>query len=168
VSEPATRAIAVLDPNAAAAAQPGLGPICVIAVVVSNQGWLKATLVLGVLGFAAAAVCSLADAVLFEQGYGASGVMLAMGFVFGAGAIIGARLLPYLNHSLSVADDGVTIVDGETETFFPWDTARFRVSVVSQIIDVFDASGHRVYSVDFYARNALTLLRCIRERGTDA
>ncbi len=131
-------------------------------LIIENQRWLKVGLVLGLLGF------------LFGSGFGvfeaarssAVGEQLVMGAVSVAFLMvvrIGWKLVPYLNHRLELLDSGIRISDGTKVSSVPWSSLAFRMNGISQVVELFDASGQRIYAVDYLAQNASQLLRRLHE-----
>ena len=80
-------------------------------------------------------------------------IVMAAGFV--GFAWFGLRLLPFLHVSCAATPEGLYIFDRHLEkTFLPWSSVgRVKDWQALQVIDLYDTSGNRVLSIDYYISN---------------
>jgi hypothetical protein len=131
------------------------------AVIVENQPWLKAVLVIGLAAFLLGGIGSLFYAVTGAETMSAQLVMSGCGAFFLCMVVLGARLLPYLHHCLEFSDTGLRIIGGGKTSPMTWSSLRFRLHDTLQIVELLDSTDRRIYAVDYWARNASLLLQRI-------
>ena len=90
-----------------------------------------------------------------QNGIAAKSVFAGMAlFFFGLGAF-GSRLIPYIHCAVAATPDGLHIFDKNlAETFHPWaNISHFKDYPTLQVLDLYDTTGRRVLSVDYYISN---------------
>jgi hypothetical protein len=128
-------------------------------VQVSNPRWVKAAIVIGVAFFAAGALFGFWGAVFDEAAEGPERV--TMGVLSGLFAWLcsaGYVLLPHLNQTLLLDDEGFTSDLRGRKSRYSWESVRFRIRETLQVVEITDLSGRMISAFDFYATNAKYLL----------
>lgn len=129
------------------------------AVQVSNPNWIKPVIVLGVAFFAAVALFCCWAAVFDEAADWPERVTMAILSVpFAWLCSAGYVLLPYLNQTLILDDEGFISELRGSESRYSWGSVRFRIRESLQIVEITDLSGQKIAAFDFYATNANYLL----------
>lgn len=128
-------------------------------VKVFNPRWVKVAIILGIVFFGAGSLGSAYIAIMDNSAV-AEGrmVMAGVSALFGWLCLIGYTLVPFLNQTLILDEEGFTSEIGGKVTRHFWTSVRFRVRDRVQVVEIRDRSRRKIAAFDFYATNAYHLL----------
>ena len=129
-------------------------------VQVSNPPLVRVAIVLGVAFFAAGTLFGLAAAIFDETAKEPAKVTMAgLSVLFAWLCSVGYRLVPYLNQTLFLDEEGFTSDLRGRKSRYSWGSVRFRVRETFHVVEITDLSGRMISAFDFYATNANYLLQ---------
>ena len=121
----------------------------------SYDRFAKAAILIGVPFFFLMGVASLWWVATEQNGFAAMGIFAGMAVFFLGLATFGLRLIPHIHSAVAASPDGLHIFDKQlVETFHPWTSiSHYKDYPILQVLDLYDTTGKRVLSVDYYISN---------------